>query len=437
MTTTRRPAAVGRPRLGIYCPGIGVGGPWRYVHSILRRIDTDEFDVTLFCDLEAGYEPRPTVRVVQLSGPPAGVVPQSREARVAPGKGLLRHVVPGPVRLWAGFWRTARRLARHIRGERLDLFHTQNTGCEESPVAARLAGVPRVVGTFHVNSKIDLRGVRGGARHRLLEFVSNQCLDTAIAVSRDTANDWVRRSRISPARVVTIHNGIDPETYRRRLSPAAARERFGLPVDGPVIGAVGRLDEAKGLTYLLDAAARLRPEFPALRVVLAGDGPLRPQLEARTAQLGLAGAVRFLGFQHDVQPVMDALDVFALPSLSETLGYAFLEAMATELPAVGTRVGGIPEVIVDGETGVLVPPRDAAALANGIAGLLRSPATRRRMGAAGRERVVRRFNEQDMVRRTLDVYRTALHRGPAIDAARQVRTMPLAIGTRPAEAARA
>lgn len=400
-----------RPNLGIYCPGAGTGGPWRYVHSILAGLDPAEFDVSVFCDLPGVYEPRPCVKVIPLGQPAAhpggATVLPAAPAAVAVKTRSITKLTPKSARLWAGFGKETRRLARLIRRHPVDVFHTQNTGCEESPVAAKLAGVPRVIGTFHVDSTYDLHHERSGSGHRLLETVSNRCLDTAVAVSHATKRDWVRRTHIPADRVVTIHNGIDPDKFRRRQSREAARRTLGLPEGGLIVGGLGRLDEAKGFTYLLDAAAGLRAEFPDLVVAIAGAGPLREPLEAQAERLGLSGVVRFLGFQTDVQPVLDALDVFAMPSLCETLGYALLEAMATELPAVGAAVGGIPEVIVEGETGFVIPPRNADRLAAGLRSLLTNADLRSQMGTAGRDRVTRHFHERDMVRKTIEVYRSA------------------------------
>jgi glycosyltransferase involved in cell wall biosynthesis len=404
----REPTA-DRRRLGLYCPGAGTGGPWRYVHSILAHLDPAEFEVTVYCDLAGDYEPRPWVKVVRLGLPPAlpgGATPAPVPARRS--RTLFSRVVPPAGRLWAGFAREAGRLARLIRRNPVDLFHTQNTGCEESPVAARLAGVRRVLGTFHVGSTFDLHRDRAGPRHRVLEAFSNRCLRTAISVSDATRRDWVRRTHVPADRVVTIHNGIDPDRFRRRHPKTEARRRLGLPVDAPVVGGIGRLDPAKGFADLIEAAARLRPEFPDLCVAIAGEGPLRAGLEAEAARLGVADRIRFLGFQPDVQLTLDAVDVFALSSHCEALPYALLEAMATGLPAVGAAVGGVPEVIVPGETGFLVAPRDPPGLAAGLRPLLTDPALRDRMGAAGRERVVRSFHERDMVRRTVGVYRELL-----------------------------
>lgn len=402
------------PRIGIYVPGAGAGGPWRYAHSLLAGVDPAEFQVTIFCDLPGAYQGRPSTQVVRLcdgavtsSNGNCGVSPLAARA------GVERRAddLPGSraLRLWSGFGATARRLAKLVRESRLDLFHTQNTGCEESPVAARLAGVPRIIGTFHVDPSYDLHGTRNSPRYRVLEHISNHCLTAGIGVSGRTSEDWIRRTHLPRRRVVTIHNGIDPRRFRRRTERGAARAALGLPADALVIGAVGRLDEAKGLGFLISAVALLAAVYPKLVLVLAGEGPLRESLTRQAESLGIAERVRFLGFQQDVQPVLDGLDVFALPSLCETLGYAHLEAMATCLPAIGTTVGGVPEVIVDGQTGLLVPPRDATALAAGLRWLLESAELRQRMGAAGRDRIKKHFTEREMVSKTIDLYRRLLN----------------------------
>jgi glycosyltransferase involved in cell wall biosynthesis len=173
---------------------------------------------------------------------------------------------------------------------------------------------------------------------------------------------------------------------------------------------MGRLEEAKGFGYLIDAIPGLLRRYPDLIIAIAGQGPLRDALERRAAELGVAGSVRFVGFCADVQRFYDALDVFVLPSLCETLGYVLLEAMATSLPVVGTRVGGVPEVISDGESGLLVPPRDPAAIARAIESLLGSEELRSRFGREGQQRVVEEFHERDMVRRTVELYRDVLRR---------------------------
>jgi glycosyltransferase involved in cell wall biosynthesis len=388
-----------RPRLGIYCPGIGLGGPWRYVHSILSGLDPAEFDVSVYCDLPGIYEPKPSVKVIRLSEPALNrTMPPPQQTNAISSRRIW---TPKSVSICAGFFKEARRLCALFQRHPMDVFHTQLTGFEEAPVAAKLAGIPHVIGTFHVDSTYDLHKTRSGPTHRILEMISNQCLDRAIAVSHATKRDWVSRTHISPARVVTIHNGIDADKFRRRQNREQARLALGLPVDALIVGGLGRLEEAKGFNDLITAIAYLQKDVTNLYAVIAGEGPLKEALLFRALDLGISDRLKLLGFQRDVQPVLDALDMFVMPSICETLGYAALEAMATELPVVATRVGGIPEVVVDGETGFLVPKRDSMALANKLNLLLVDPLLRSRMGSAGRERILSCFNEQRMVSETV------------------------------------
>jgi glycosyltransferase involved in cell wall biosynthesis len=402
-----------KPRILLFEPSQSASGPSRYVHALLDGIDRDEFGVTVLCRRNGPYRAQPGIELLtldddgdnscqptQVSGRPLS---QDRGSGVG---SWTKRMIPATLRLWAGFRKDALKLARVLRKSSCDLLHTNSTGCEESPVAARWARVPRVLGTFHVDSTCDVEGRRNGFTHRSLERISNWHLHQAIAVSEATKRDWMSRTGIAEKRVLTIHNGVDPAIFCRQRTMAEARTLLGLPPSGRLIlGAVGRLDVAKGFTYLIDAVAQLRREFPQLLLVLAGQGPLRERLECHVSSLGLSENVRFLGFCQDVKLIYDAIDVFAMPSLSETLGYALLEAMAHERPAVGTMVGGIPEVIVPLETGLLVPPRDSFALAETIALLLRSVELRQRLGWAARLRVANHFNQADMVRKTVDVYR--------------------------------
>lgn len=412
--------AARRPRVGMHIPGSGSSGPWRYVDAILRGFDPAEFEVVVFSDLPRAFcEPRPTVRNVPLTSDQGssaqgafGKVQQRARDRSAFVGTRAKRAVPPFARLWAGYAREARQLAETFRCHGIDLLHTNATGCEEAPLAARWAGIGRVLGTFHVDSTYDLQGRRGGVAHRMLEFVSNHSLHCAIGVSAETSRDWVRRTHLSPDRVVTIHNGIDPRQFARRTDRRTARRKLGLPDDeGLVVGGVGRLEDAKGFEYLIGALSRLASTHPDVMLVLAGQGVAREQLAARAGQLGISDRVRFLGYCPDVQVVFDALDIFAMPSLCEALPYALLEAMATGLTAVGATVGGIPEVIVQGTTGLLVPPRNEVALAAALKALIDSSDLRSRMGAAARERVEKHFTEAEMVSKTLDLYRAVLADG--------------------------
>lgn len=392
--------------IGFYCPGDGTSGPWRYLHSILNHLDRSVFDVTIFADLPPSSPLRKIFRVVDLGASrPHPEVPSNATPQIPAGnrKGYFFRIT-SPLRLWAGFLGESLRLARLFRQHPVDILHTQNTGCEESPVAARFAGIKNVVGTFHVAPSVDVQQSRAGIRYRILELISNRCLDLAFAVSADTKKQWIRRSNIPGKKVVVIHNGVAADPNRTKTGRLSARRKLGIHDSAMVIGALGRLDPVKGYSVLLDAVALLIPKHPGLKVVFAGTGPEHEALVRKASSLGLSDAALFVGFQSDVQLFLDAIDIFAMPSLSETLGYALIEAMAAGVPAVASSVGGIPEVIPDERTGFLVPREDFNMLASRLDSLISDPQLRERMGRAGQERVLNCFSEQEMVHRTIKAY---------------------------------
>jgi glycosyltransferase involved in cell wall biosynthesis len=180
-----------------------------------------------------------------------------------------------------------------------------------------------------------------------------------------------------------------------------------------VIGAVSRLAWKKGVSHLLDAVPSLLEAVPEVTVLLVGDGPLRGDLEAQAARLGVAGRVLFLGPRRDASTLLPAFDVLVLPSVVEGMSNTLLEAMAARLPVVATDVGGNPEVVVDGETGFLVPPGDPGRLAAATLKLLQAPEMARDMGAAGRRRVEAHYRADAMVRRIEGLYDGLLGRSAA------------------------
>lgn len=196
--------------------------------------------------------------------------------------------------------------------------------------------------------------------------------------------------------VTTIHNGIDPGPYED-----AAPAPLGLPEGSVAVGFVGRLVVEKGLPELAAAWRRVAPDRPHLHLVIAGVGKYEEEFRRL---LGDAPRVHWLGFRRDVAAVMKALDLVVVPSWREPFGIVALEAMAAGRPVLATRAGGLAEVVADGETGRLVPPRDAEALATALDELASDPELGRRLGRAGRERVRERFSEERMV----DAYETLL-----------------------------
>lgn len=231
-----------------------------------------------------------------------------------------------------------------------------------------------------------------------------------IAIS-DSLAAFVRDVEGVPAsKIVRIHYGLDPASMTSRARPGGLRNELNIGGGVPLIGAVGRLAEQKGLRYLIEAFGRVRDSVKNARLVIAGDGPLRADLEARSASFG--GAVHFLGWRDDAPTVMADLDVLCVPSLWEGFGLVSLEAMALGKPVIASRVSALPEIVADGETGLLVPPAEPVALADAISALLGDPARMRAMGARGRERLERKFTVEQMARQHAEVYRQAASRAP-------------------------
>jgi glycosyltransferase involved in cell wall biosynthesis len=214
-------------------------------------------------------------------------------------------------------------------------------------------------------------------------YFSARGTDAVVAVSQAVANQVVD----GPARV--IYAGL-------ALPYGHASARRSREPSEIVLGTAGRLVELKGIEYLLRAAAALRSEFPALRVEIAGAGPQREKLEEAVVHAGLKEHVRFLGWVDDLPSLLSRWDVFVMPSLEEGFPIAALDAMAAGLPVVATAVGGVPELIEDGKTGCLVPPRDAEALASRLRFLICNPELRASMGTAGYARVRDHFSAQQM-----------------------------------------
>jgi glycosyltransferase involved in cell wall biosynthesis len=210
---------------------------------------------------------------------------------------------------------------------------------------------------------------------------------------------------IDPGRIVTVYEGID--VHRVQLEPAAnIHAEFWLPTHAPIVGAVAALTQEKGHKYLIDAAALVIREVPEAHFVILGEGDLRPALERQVKELRLDKHVLLPGFRPDVLSFIRSFDLFVMSSLAEGLGTSLLDAMALSKATVATDTGGIPEVVVEGETGLLVPPRDHRALADAVIRLLKDPVKRGQMGAAGLARVTRVFSAERMVEKTLEVYRS-------------------------------
>jgi len=229
-----------------------------------------------------------------------------------------------------------------------------------------------------------------------------------IVVSKNVEEQLRSRVPAIASRIRIVPNAVETRLWKA-LAPAdkiyLRRNAWGLGADHLIVGFVGRLDERfKGITFLLKSIARLKPSLPQLRLVMVGGGPDREMLEKFSRELGLEGTVIFMGPRSDIPKIIPGFDVLALPSISEGFGIVLLEAMAASLPVVASRVGGIPEVVVDQETGRLVPPGDPEALAEALKEILNDPEKRKRMGQKGLERVGMHYDLQSIVPKLEQIY---------------------------------
>jgi sugar transferase (PEP-CTERM/EpsH1 system associated) len=281
------------------------------------------------------------------------------------------------------------KLARALRQLRPDIVHSRNWPTIDTVIAARLARVPIVVHGEHGREAADPDGRnarRNGVRRLLHPF-----LNRFVCVSHDLRRWLIEQVRIPASKVITIHNGVDVMRFTG-AGRDATRAELGFGPSDVVVGTVGRLDPVKGQAHLVHAFAGVARRHPESRLVITGDGPLRAELECLVDALGLRDRTRMLGERGDVPAILAALDVFVLPSVAEGISNTLLEAMATGLPVVATRVGGNPELIQTETTGLLVPARQPAPLAAAIARYVDDSHLRQLDGKNARQRAVERFS---------------------------------------------
>lgn len=328
---------------------------------------------------------------------------QFRERGFAPESYLLRRALDPAC---------ARQIAEILRANRIQVAHSHEFSMGVyGAVAARRAGVRHII-TMHGGRYYAERGRRRAA----LRWAVRRS-DALVAVSEATARDLRATLRLAGDQVVVVHNGIPFREGQR----ASLRDELGLSADELLLVAVGNLYPVKGHAVLLRALGELHRSGAAAnvrwRLAIAGRGEEEENLRALVAEEGIADRVVLLGFRKDVPDILAAADVFVMPSLSEGLPLALVEAMAAALPIVVSDVGGVSEVAAAGREAILVPPGDVARLAEGVATLLHDHAARAALGAAARERAVRDFSVSTMCEAYERLYRgEAAARSPAPDA---------------------
>jgi len=372
---TRLPLPGGRDRIRVVellATGTN-GGAQEHVLNLVTRLDRERYDVSV-CSLSAGS----AVRRLERAGFPVCVI------EVADDDAAVEAV------------------AAHLAAIRADVVHNHMYRAEIVGTRAGWrvadAGLPRpyVVGTVHSSR------IRSDEDRDLIRRLTPR-MDHLIAVSSSIVRKIADEARVG-APVTLIYNGIDLERYDQQLPCCTLREEYDLPPEGPMVGVVARLEPEKGHPTLLDAWPSVLAEFPNASLLVIGEGSRREALEAQVEGLRLAGSVILTGRRDDVPAVTKALDVAVLPSYREAQGLTVLEAMALSRPVVASNVGGVPEMIEDGVTGLLVPPHEPVALADAILRLLRDHPLADTLGRAGHDLVHERFCVQLMARAVETIY---------------------------------
>ena len=357
------------------------GGGERYLELLFDRLDRARYRELLICP-ESG----PFVRRMKERGVDTQLV----------------HLAPlfNPMALW--------RLTRLLVRERVTILQTHGARANfYGRIAGRLAGVPVIISTVHNSMKdYEVRSLRRWLYAFLLRLTL-PLVHQIICVSDANRRDLIEECPAAAAKTHTVYNGVDPLAFTSQPDHQRVRQELGV-IQGPVLLTIARLTEQKGHRYLLQALPRLLETWAQLSCIFVGEGELHDALQRMAIDLGVEQACRFVGVRDDIPDVLAAADVVVLPSLSEGFPFVLLEALAMGCPVVASRVNGVPELIEDHRTGLLVPPRDPQALAAAIREILSDPTAASKMGAVGRAMVRERFTVNRMVANTTAIFDAAM-----------------------------
>jgi glycosyltransferase involved in cell wall biosynthesis len=376
--------------IAVLVEALGPGGAERLIVDLARNIDRSRFRMTVYSLFGTR---RHYAQALHDLGVPETCLGLSRFRELPRGMA---------------------RFTRLLRENRPDLVHTHLYGANiVGRFVARGLRIP-VLSTLHsADYEPEVREGNPGLsvlKHRLVWLADRVSILLAkpyvVAVSAHVAESARRRLGIPRERLEVVPNAVDTTTFRPvdKATRLAVRRALGLGADDSVVAMVGRMAQEKGHSVLLKAAARLGDRVPALRVLLAGDGEERSAFEALAKELGIDRRVSFLGVRRDVPSLMAASDIVAVPSVHEGFGLVVAEALACGVPVIASRTGPIPEIVREGETGLLFAPGDDEGLARCLEELMADPPRRARMGERGRGDAVERFSLVPMVQQMESLY---------------------------------
>ena len=359
---------------------LAIGGLQQVVVNICRTIDRDLFDISVLCLRDLGE----FVTDVEKLGIPVFYLQQKEN-----GTDYLSFL----------------KVAKILRGENIEVIHTHNTQpLVDGTIAALLSRkVKTIVHTDHGRAFPDKK------RYMFAERVMSHFVYKVVGVSEYTSQNLIKYEKISPHRIMTITNGIDGSRFDIMIDRKRKRDKMGILNNGPVIGLGVRLTWHKGITYLLQAMPRIINAFPEITLVIAGEGPLENEIKKKAISLDVEKNVMFVGPRLDMPELLKLFDLYVLPSVSEGLPIALLEAMAAGCPVIATDVGGISTIITHGVNGSLVKPKNPTALSSEIINLLSDNEKRNMYIKNGLRIFNERFSAEIMTRKYEQLYLRKFH----------------------------
>ncbi|MDV3243084.1 MAG: glycosyltransferase [Methylocaldum sp.] len=366
---------------------LGMGGAERMLFNYLQHLDRNR------------YEPRVCVFRVRDGNPIAAEIERlGVPVDLLPASGIrdFMNVVS---------------LVRYLRRHGIDLVHTQlETVTVHGGIAAKIVGLP-TVHTLHTFAypEATSKEIR---RSEVAWFALRNFHDKIIAVSAAVGDYAVAKGRVPPERISVLYNGIDTSSFRRRneADRAAVRKTFGIPADAALVVTVAVLRREKGIQFLIEAWPDILEAVPNAYYLIVGAGPFESQLKSLATTYNLTDRVLFAGARNDIPEILGGSDLFVLPTLDDVLPTVLAEAMASGLPIVASRVGGVPEMVEPGKNGLLVAPADQTQLAEACVRLLRTPDEALRLAQGGQDVAEARFNVRNQVRKLENIYQELLER---------------------------
>ena len=370
------------------------GGAPDIYRILSASLDRDAFDITLI----TGPSEHPTKKTLEF------LAKFKSRVRIIPA--LRRDInIPADFLAFLNLWNIFRR-------EKFDVVHTHTAKAGAlGRLAARLSGVSVIVHTPHGHNLYGYFDQKITKRIIKAESYLSTFTDKIIALTELEKGDYLKSKIACEDKIAVIYQGLELDKYTCDWKDKVALAKsFNIGAGEDVIGMVGRLETVKGPGYFIEMAAQVISKFPKTRFIIAGEGSLRQTLEEKARQLGIGDNVIFAGWRDDISEILSILDILVMPSLNEAVGISAIEAQAEGVSVVASRVGGIPEIVKDLVTGILVNPADSAALAGAVIELVSDKDRRIQMGRAGKQWVRGKFAAGEMIHKISSLYAELLNK---------------------------